>query len=185
MKKMLDAPLPAEAIKPREGKKNMSSINAIFVTERLNDTFGVGSWRIKTEVVSEKNFVQSTKNGQKSKTMVVCKTTFEIPEYGVYYECFGGNDNDDYGDAFKGATTDAITKIGSYLGIGAHVWKNNPNAAAEEEERNAVQKVKDFLMSNDKAREYYLNLYNVGDIAELYDSTLANIYQELAKANKI
>ena len=26
------------------------------------------------------------------------------------YESFGGNDNQDLGDAYKGATTDAITK---------------------------------------------------------------------------
>ena len=42
MKKMLDAPLPAEAIKPHPTKSNMSTINAIFVTERLNEVFGVG-----------------------------------------------------------------------------------------------------------------------------------------------
>lgn len=187
-KKLLDEPLPAEAITPHPKLKNMSSIKAIYVTERLNTVFGVGAWKIKTDVVSEKNYTQTTKNGPKSKTMVVCKTTLEIPEFGIYYECFGGNDNDDYGDAFKGATTDAITKIGSYLGIGADVWKNNPNTSADQEEKqfaDAVQKTKDYLMSNDKAREFYLNSYGVGDIAQLYDSTLYNIYEELKKNNKI
>lgn len=54
--------------------------------------------------------------------MVVVKVTLEIPEYGVYYESFGGNDNGgegsknfDLGDAYKGATTDAITKIASFM----------------------------------------------------------------------
>jgi len=66
--------------------------------------------------------------------MVVIKTTFEIPEYGVYYECYGGNDNGgensknfDLGDAYKGATTDALTKIGSYMGIAIEVFKGNGN----------------------------------------------------------
>jgi hypothetical protein len=53
----------------------------------------------------------------------------------VYYECYGGNDNGgaersknfDLGDAFKGATTDAITKIGSYLGIAIDVFKGQHN----------------------------------------------------------
>ena len=78
--------------------------------------FGVGSWRTKTE------FVTSQPTGKT--TMVVTKTTFEVPEYGIYYECYGGNDNADLGDAYKGSMTDALTKIGSYLGIGADVWKD-------------------------------------------------------------
>ena len=115
MKAKLDAPLPAEAIKPHPTKSYLSTINAIYVTERLNDVFGVGSWRTKTE------YVTSQPTGKT--TMVVTKTIFEIPEYGIYYECYGGNDNADLGDAYKGSMTDALTKIGSYLGIGAEVWK--------------------------------------------------------------
>lgn len=56
--------------------------------------------------------------------MVTVKVTFTVPEYGIELEQFGGNDNGDKGDALKGATTDALTKIGSYLGIGQDVWKN-------------------------------------------------------------
>jgi hypothetical protein len=59
--------------------------------------------------------------------------TLEIPEYGICYESYGGNDNGgvksknyDLGDAYKGATTDAITKIGSYLEIGIDVFKGQP-----------------------------------------------------------
>ena len=89
----------------------MSTIKAIYVTERLNDVFGVGSWKVKTDFID------------KCDKMIVVKTTLEIPEYGIYYESFGGNDNQDVGDAYKGATTDAITKIGSYLGIGIDVFK--------------------------------------------------------------
>ena len=116
MKAKLDAPLPPEAVKPHPSKSYLSTINAIYVTERLNDVFGVGSWRTKTE------FVTSQPTGKT--TMVVTKTTFEVPEYGIYYECYGGNDNADLGDAYKGSMTDALTKIGSYLGIGASVWKD-------------------------------------------------------------
>jgi hypothetical protein len=55
--------------------------------------------------------------------MVVVKAIFTVPSYGIEYECYGGNDNADRGDAYKGATTDALTKIGSWLGIGADVFK--------------------------------------------------------------
>ena len=114
----LKKPLPSEAISQHPTKTYLSSIKAIYVTERLNDVFGCGSWQIKAEKISENE-----------QGMVVIKTTLTIPEYGVYYESFGGNDNGgeksknfDLGDAYKGATTDGITKIGSYLGIGIDVF---------------------------------------------------------------
>lgn len=109
--KLLDAPLPAEAVSPHPTKNYLSTIKAIYVTERLNKVFGVGAWRVRSEQVAHEN------------KMVVVKVTFEIPEYGIYYECYGGNDNTDLGDAHKGAVTDALTKIGSWLGIGAEVFK--------------------------------------------------------------
>ena len=140
MKQALLAPLPDEAISQHPTKTFLSTIKAIYVTERLNDVFGVGAWKIKTDLI------------EKSDKMVVVKTTLEIPEYGIYYESFGGNDNQDLGDAYKGATTDAITKIGSYLGIGIDVFKgkhtqdgfkvqNNSNKPKvyEEETNNNVQ----------------------------------------------
>ena len=127
MKAKLDAPLPAEAVRPHPSKSYLSTINAIYVTERLNDVFGVGAWRTKTE------FVTSQPTGKT--TMVVTKTIFEIPEYGIYYECYGGNDNADLGDAYKGSMTDALTKIGSYLGIGADVWKDKSNKQQTTQQR--------------------------------------------------
>jgi hypothetical protein len=108
---LLNRPLPAEAVTPHPTKKFLSSIKSIYVTERLNDVFGVGRWRIKSEVVENHD------------KMVVVKAIFTVPSYGIEYECYGGNDNADRGDAYKGATTDALTKIGSWLGIGADVFK--------------------------------------------------------------
>lgn len=108
-------PLPAEAVSPHPTKKFLSSIKSIYVTERLNEVFGVGKWKVETEVVD--------KEGK----MVVVKLKFSIPEYGIYYECFGGNDNSDLGDAYKGATTDAITKVASWIGIGSEVFKGKAN----------------------------------------------------------
>ena len=109
---MLNEPLPAKALKQHPTKAFLTTINSIYVTERLNNVFGVGAWRVKPELQEA--------DGK----MVVVKTTLTIPEYGIEYECYGVNDNADRGDAYKGAVTDAITKIGSWLGIGAEVWKN-------------------------------------------------------------
>jgi hypothetical protein len=64
----------------------------------------------------------------------VAKTVLEIPDYGIHYECIAGASNDDMGDAAKGATTDAITKICSYLGIGIDVFKGQHDQALKLEE---------------------------------------------------
>jgi hypothetical protein len=123
MYEALKKALPEKAVTKHPTKTYLSSIKAIYVTERLNDVFGCGAWQIKAEKVSE------SETG-----FVVVKTTLTIPKYGVYYESFGGNDNGgggnknfDLGDAYKGATTDGITKIGSYLGIGISVFQGLGN----------------------------------------------------------
>jgi hypothetical protein len=124
MRDQLRAPLPSEAIKAHPTKTYLSAIKPIFVTERLNDVFGVGAWQLRTESVERYD-----------KGVVVVKDIFTIPEYNIYYECFGGNDNGgegsknfDLGDAYKGATTDALTKIASYLEIGIDVFKGLKDA---------------------------------------------------------
>ena len=115
----LYAPLPAEAIKPHPTKSFLSTIKPIYITDRLNEVFGIGKWQTRTENVLVND------NGT-----VVNKTILTIPDYDIYYECFGGNDNGgvgskgfDLGDAFKGATTDALNKIASYLGIGIDIYR--------------------------------------------------------------
>ena len=71
--RQLSLPLPAEAVTPHPTKKFLSSIKSIYVTERLNEVFGVGRWRIETDVV------------EKQDRMVVVKLKFTIPDYGIYY----------------------------------------------------------------------------------------------------
>lgn len=125
LKAELSAPLPTEAVSQHPTKTYLSSIKAIYVTERLNEVFGIGGWTTKVEKIADGD-----------KGMVVVKLTFEVPQYKIYYECFGGNDNGGYdsknfdlGDAYKGATTDAITKVCSFLGIGIEVFKGNKTQA--------------------------------------------------------
>ncbi len=134
MREQLRYPLPNDAIKPHPTKTYLSSIKAIYVTERLNDVFGVGSWTTKLQhIVTAQN------------SMVVVKVEFTIPEYGVYYECYGGNDNGgensknfDLGDAYKGATTDALTKIASFLEIGIDVFKGKQNTPKDNEKQKPI-----------------------------------------------
>lgn len=141
---MLNDPLPAKALKQHPTKAFLTTINSIYVTERLNEVFGVGAWRVKADIQES--------DGK----MVVVKTTLSIPEYGIEYECYGGNDNADRGDAYKGAVTDAITKIGSWLGIGAAVWKNEAGKQAAPRQQSAQaqpQKPKRNTLTLEQAKE--------------------------------
>jgi len=124
---LLIKPLPPESISQHPTKKFLSSIKAIYVTERFNDVFGVGKWSIKVEHIATQPKIPNSKVGD----MIVIKTIFEVPENKIYYESYGGNDNADLGDAYKGATTDAITKIGSYLGVGMDVFKGKAKTSPQ------------------------------------------------------
>jgi hypothetical protein len=183
---LLNKPLPPEALKQHPSKSFLTTINSIYVTERLNDVFGIGAWKLSTEPISENQ-------KEKGNIFVVCKTTIEIPEYGIRYECFGGNDNSDYGDAYKGATTDAITKIGSWLGIGAHVWKNQgtPNGKPLPQQPAKPQKplrerIIDYIKSMDyKKRTDYLTYFQITDLDNLSDDKAKEIEKyEIQKAKE-
>ncbi|WP_234733372.1 hypothetical protein [Tellurirhabdus bombi] len=139
---LIKKPLPAEAVKPHPTKQGMSTIKAIYVTERLNDVFGIGKWTIKTDLLPATAdgslfTIRSytTSNGkERTEYFAVAKTVLEIPDYGIHYECIAGASNDDMGDAAKGAATDAITKICSYMGIGIDVFKGQHDQALKMEE---------------------------------------------------
>lgn len=122
MREQLRKPLPTEAITKHPTKTYLSSIKNIYIVERLNDVFGVGSWTQKSKVISV------------HEGMVVVHSELTIPEYGIQLESFGGNDNGgegsknfDLGDAYKGACTDALSKICSFLEIAIDVFKGNGN----------------------------------------------------------
>ena len=172
MKQALLAPLPDEAISQHQTKTFLSTIKAIYVTERLNDVFGVGAWKIKTDLI------------EKLDKMVVVKTTLEIPEYGIYYESFGGNDNQDLGDAYKGATTDAITKIGSYLGIGIDVFKgkHTHNKPKDYEDNSTDSQNNNFTVQNNNVQvEDIRKAQTIEELTEFYNK-IQNMKSEKAKA---
>jgi hypothetical protein len=111
MAEQLAAPLPPEAIDQHPTKAYLSTIKTIFSIERLNQVFGLDGWTYKTEIV------------ENAGSMIVVKVI--LTAGGIVREQFGGNDNSDRGDAYKGAVTDALSKICSYLGIGMDVYKGH------------------------------------------------------------
>lgn len=138
---ILKRPLPAEAIGQHPTKTFLSTIKAIYVVERFNEAFGTGEWKIDNVVVEHDDATVVV--GDKTKyvnPMVVVKSTFSVPKYDlVVPDIFGGNDNPDRGDAFKGAATDALTKIGSYLGVGMDVYKGKGDKTARDAAQPHVQ----------------------------------------------
>jgi hypothetical protein len=141
---LLKKPLPPEAVKQHPTKTFLSSIKAIYVVERLNDVFGIGSWHLRSEVIDN------------SKAMIIVKSTLTIPEYGIELESYGGNDNGgensknhDEGDAYKGAVTDALTKICSYLGIAMDVYKGKVTPPS-----NGNQPASDKPWLNEGSKEF-------------------------------
>lgn len=131
--RLLFAPLPSEALKPHPTKRFLTVITPIYVLERLNRVFGIGSWEYRTEPVD----VGAPTSGKGK--MCVVKGILDIPEYGIHLEQYGGNDNADMGDAYKGAATDALTKIASYLGIGFDIYKGKRDIASPREQRDVAE----------------------------------------------
>jgi hypothetical protein len=127
--KKLKKPLPKEAIKPHPTQTYLSTIKVIYVVERLNEVFGLGGWYVENKVVDRQEL--PVKEGKNPKSMIVVESVFSAPEYGIRIPMYGGNDNPDLGDAYKGACTDALSKIGSYLFIGMDVYKGLPDGAPE------------------------------------------------------
>ncbi len=160
---LIKKPLPREAVTPHPTKQNLSTIKAIYVTERLNDVFGIGKWKIKTDgvwddrtpMISEKT--RTTQAGrERTEYTAILKTIFEVPEYDIYYECVASSTNDDMGDACKGATTDAITKICSYIGIGIDVFKGKHDVALQSYESDVIsQAISDVNSMDDKDKITY------------------------------
>jgi hypothetical protein len=129
LKARLYEPLPAEAVKPHPTKDYLSTIKTIYAIDRLNQVFGIGGWGYSTEIIDALPVtVERERNGNTTTTeefMVVMKVRLKIPAYHVDLEQYGGHQNADRGDAYKGAVTDALSKLCGYIGVGMDVYKGN------------------------------------------------------------
>lgn len=126
--------LPDWAVKKHPTRANMSAIHPMAIIDRLNDVFGIGGWNFTTEYISCDKEIQKTKNGERNIYVSAVKGRLEIGE--LIIEQFGGSTNDDKGDALKGGATDALTKIASYLGVGAEIYKGKGNIDGGENTRD-------------------------------------------------
>lgn len=130
----LQRALPDWAVKAHPTRRGMSAIHPMAVIDRLNEVFGHGGWNFQTDFISLTERTQQTKTGGRTVYDSAVKGRLTIGDLTI--EQFGGSTNDDRGDALKGGATDALTKIASYLGIGATIYKNmgNVDGGADDED---------------------------------------------------
>lgn len=131
--KDLTQPLPNWAVKAHPTRPGMSAIHPMAIIDRLNGVFGVTGWSFTTEFISCTPAKQKKRDGTERDVFIATvKGRLEIEDCVI--EQYGGNTNDDAGDTLKGSATDALTKIASYLGIGAEIYKGKGNVAPGEVE---------------------------------------------------
>jgi hypothetical protein len=136
--KKLGEKLPSWAIKEHPTKTNMTVIHPMAVVDRLNEVFGIGQWNTRLEYIKSYQWTQKTKKGDREVFTACSKTVLDVPKHGIHLEQFGGSTNDDEGDAMKGSATDGLTKIASYLGIGAEIYKGHGNINGGDEQGEEI-----------------------------------------------
>lgn len=136
----LEAPFPAEALSPIETKTYLTTIKAIYITERLNKVFGLGKWNINHEIISD------------TEDYVTIKGQLCAVEYGLFSPFqYGGHRKTGKGvepaDGYKSAVTDCISKCASYWGVGIDVFKGktkaNINSQPQPQKSTIKQEIKE------------------------------------------
>lgn len=120
IRKQLNSDFPAKAYKKHPTKTFLTTLKAMYVTERLNDVFGVGRWTIDIEII------------ERTTDYVLVQGEFRCLDFEVIVpKQYGGHKTSGKGteiaDGFKSALTDCQSKIASYLEIGIEMFKGNIN----------------------------------------------------------
>jgi hypothetical protein len=118
MRIALRADFPKEAYKKHPTKTFLTTLKAMYVTERLNDVFGVGRWTIDIEII------------ERTADYVLVQGEFKSIDFeAITPKQFGGHKtsgtNTEIADGFKSAVTDCQSKIASYFEIGIDMFKGN------------------------------------------------------------
>ena len=135
--KRLIADFPKEAYS-KDGSRgfDLTSLKAQYGKERLNEVFGVFGWEFVEEFEkTEKNIIEIIKPNKPPVKInvpegVLChgKLTIKKADTQRIIHATGWSQaKKNVGDSFKGASTDALSKACSFIGIGNEVFKGNVN----------------------------------------------------------
>ena len=116
IRQQLRAGFPDEAYSKHPTKTFLTTLKAMYVTERLNDVFGIGRWTIEIEII------------ERTDNYVLLQGEFKSLDFDVVApKQFGGHNttgnNTEIADGFKSALTDCQSKIASYFEIGIDMFK--------------------------------------------------------------
>jgi len=123
----LSEPLPSDALTPIPGTE-FTAIKDAYVKERLNTVLGPDGWDVSAPKIISleplKDIEGHISTGAKGLSIwsATVSLAVTIKAFKKKYHGFGGNQNEDKGDALKGAATDAFGKAISDL-IGIEVYK--------------------------------------------------------------
>ena len=135
---LLLKPFPAEAMRTIAGAAKLTTIKAGYITERINEVWGHGNWTfeiLETEKIDDE---------------IICKVQF-CPSIGLPITHYGGSvkiSGKTWGDTYKSAVTDALTKCASYYGIGNEVFKGNIDAYTLSKMKNESKSTTNQVKSN-------------------------------------
>ena len=139
MREKLRLPFPKEAYSKHPTKTFLTTLKAMYVTERLNDVFGVGRWTVITQLI------------ERTEDYVLMEGEFKSLDYDVAIpKQFGGHNttgkNTEIADGFKSAVTDCTSKLASYLEIGIDMFKGNiqSNGDSKQKDSNPKQNQTNF-----------------------------------------
>lgn len=144
MRGALRAPFPDEAYSGHPTKTFLTVLKAMYVTERLNDVFGLGRWTVEHEII------------ERTEDYVLIQSEFHSLDYDVSVpKQYGGHKttgkNTEIADGYKSALTDSISKIASYLEIGIDMFKGKVNKKAAP--KNDPNDKRPWLNKSDGKRE--------------------------------
>ena len=149
--KSLREPFPDEAITQHPTKTFLSTIKAMYITERLNAVFGICGWDITHEIVSD------------DPNYVVVRGRIHLRDYGLATpDQYGGHQksgtNTEPADGYKSAVTDCQSKCASYLEIGIDVFKGLIKSDTPHPERRATRlhtAAGQAVVATDESSEFY------------------------------
>lgn len=124
---------PEEAYSQHPTKTFLTTLKAMYVTERLNDVFGIGRWTMQHRIVStDNNYVLM------SGRLILYDYDCIVPtQYGGHATSGTGTE---LADGYKSAITDMISKSASYLEIGIDLFQGKIQVEGSEPKGNQAKK---------------------------------------------
>ena len=191
VRERLREPFPPEAITQHPAKSFLSTIKAIYITERLNDIFGIGGWDLSHEIVSDTEDYVAVRGWLYLKEYDFCTPA----QYGGHKKT---GTNTEPADGYKSAVTDCQSKCASYLEIGIDVFKGKTTALDQKSSSQSSSKAS----AHDSTRgPHSLRIISsdvekaiMGEIAKLFtklgwdteaQETFLSCYPELAGRQKL